>query len=196
MPSPRWNYVNVNCELCQIGGSVRIDQYNRLSKKWVCKSCSRKGRKLIVAKPSPKHDPEKVGSWKSYWRAKKRVSENHKNAYGHVEFRFNSFEEWFTELGPRPEGMSVDRIDPKGHYEPGNVRWATHKQQCRNRTNNRLVRYNGQQMCLTNAAEAAGISKSALERRLKAGCPEHLLFMKGRWRYKGGGLADGSRADN
>jgi hypothetical protein len=41
-----------------------------------------------------------------------------------------AFVTWIeTNLGPRPEGMSLDRIDASGHYEPGNVRWATWKQQ-------------------------------------------------------------------
>lgn len=190
MPSKRWNYADVNCDLCQISGSIRIDQYNRLSQRWLCRSCSRKGQKLTVTKPSPKHDPEKIGSWKSYWRAKRRVLGNHKNAYSNVEFRFESFDQWFEVLGPRPQGMSVDRIDTRGHYEPGNVRWATHEQQCRNKNSNVIVEYNGVPMCMTDAAKASGIPYGTLEKRIRAGCPQSHLFLKKRWRYKNGRLAD------
>jgi hypothetical protein len=50
-----------------------------------------------------------------------------------IEFRFNSFEQFYAELGERPEGMTLDRINNDGHYEPGNVKWSTWSEQAKNR---------------------------------------------------------------
>lgn len=45
----------------------------------------------------------------------------------------NSFENFLADMGERPEGMTLDRIDVNGHYQPGNCRWADMKTQRANR---------------------------------------------------------------
>lgn len=52
-----------------------------------------------------------------------------------IKFMFSSFKEFLDVLGPRPDGMTLDRINNDGNYEAGNVRWATPSQQCANRRN-------------------------------------------------------------
>ena len=193
---PKARFVEVTCT-CGFQSSIRIDQFNRKQGMWICRACAQKLKfQQGMQKRKPKFgegvkvDKKYRGAYASYSKAKQRCKINHHGAYLNIQFKFDSFEQFFKELGPRPEGMTLDRIDNKGHYEPGNVRWATQAEQNRNRNNNVLLEYQGQLMCMTDAAKASGISYGTLEKRVKAGCPMSHMFIKGRWRYRNGALAN------
>lgn len=61
----------------------------------------------------------------------------------------NSFEEFLSDMGERPHGKSLDRIDNNKGYCPENCRWATPKEQCNNRRSNFLMTLNGETKSLT-----------------------------------------------
>jgi hypothetical protein len=76
--------------------------------------------------------------YQAYANAKARCSNpNHPQwpDYGErgIQFLFESFEQFLDHVGPRPRGLTLDRIDNDSHYMIGNVRWATWDEQARNR---------------------------------------------------------------
>jgi hypothetical protein len=70
--------------------------------------------------------------------------------------RWNEFEHFYADMGDRPEGMTLERIDTDGNYEPGNCRWATPREQSNNTSTNRMVEYEGVLMTVAEVAQKTG----------------------------------------
>lgn len=81
---------------------------------------------------------------------------------------FISFMDWSIANG-YSDGLSLDRIDPNGNYEPSNCRWVTMKEQENNKPSNRWVEYCGETHTISEWCGILGLSYHALRNRLRRG---------------------------
>ena len=77
-----------------------------------------------------------------------------------------SFVAFLEDMGKRPEGHEIDRIDVNGNYEPSNCRWVTHAVNSRNKRSATWVEYNGKSVCLKELAELTGIGYGTIWKRV------------------------------
>ena len=141
MPNTLLKY-EVQCPVCNEKRMARSDVISRLKrqgKPLICKPCHNRmrfdGRDHPKKGTGVKNNPELARTQSSYYKAKQRcrLGAKHHACYAKVEFRFNSMQHLIDCIGTRPENKTLDRINPLGHYEPGNVRWATIAEQNANR---------------------------------------------------------------
>ena len=90
---------------------------------------------------------------------------------------FAAFRDWSNANGYQ-EGLTIDRIDCDGNYEPGNCRWVTHKVQNRNYSRNHFITYHGETKCIADWADETGINRATILFRMKQGKPLEEVFSK------------------
>lgn len=84
--------------------------------------------------------------------------------------RWLKFENFLADMGERPPGTTLDRIDGNGNYEPANCRWADHQTQLNNRPNfNRRLTFDGRTQTMAEWARELGMGVTTLHERLDMG---------------------------
>jgi len=79
--------------------------------------------------------------------------------------KWAKFEEFLKDMGECPPGNSLDRIDNNKGYSKSNCRWATPKEQARNRRSNTLLKHKGKNLTISEWSEITGIKRSTIAQR-------------------------------
>lgn len=136
------------------------------------KSCGCLGKELSVLSNTTHgmHSSKEYSSWSGMINRCRNKSHINYKIYGgkgiKVCDRWKKFENFYADMGKKPEGTSLDRIDNDGNYEPGNCRWATNRQQSRNRSDNHMVTIGSETKCFTDWADLIGISRNTIYNRI------------------------------
>lgn len=120
-----------------------------------------------------------TGAYRS-WMAMKNRCLNHRNNRYHIYGgrgikvceSWMSFKNFLADMGERPPGMTIERIETNGNYEPGNCRWATPKEQARNQRTNHIIEIKGVRKTVSEWTEIYGLNPKTVWSRIHYGFPE------------------------
>jgi len=88
----------------------------------------------------------------------------------------SSFEAFLSDMGPKPKGFSLERIDVNRGYEPENCKWIPMAEQSKNTTRTVLITHSGKTMCASDWSKETGIKASVLYYRASKGLPPELIL--------------------
>ncbi len=149
----------------------------------VREDCLKSGntRSCGCLQPDVAHSLATHGMWKTrtyrIWNGMKARCRNKDSKKAHLYAgkgikvcdRWLSFENFLADMGEAPDGMSIERRNGNGNYEPGNCMWATLKDQANNTTRNRLVTHVGRTQTVAQWAAEIGVDPNTLLYRLRRG---------------------------
>lgn len=164
-----WEFV------CDCGNHVERRIKNVRSGK--TSSCGCLARELTVARNEThgltRQFPREYGLWKGMRDRCQRTGNRSYADYGGrgitVCPRWEDFARFMDDMGPCPNGLSIDRMDTNGNYEPGNCRWATATQQANNKRSNHVITYLGKSLTLQQWCDKFNLEASKVRYRLKRG---------------------------
>lgn len=167
----RIRYYKTECDC----GTIKPIKYVSLVGKNPTLSCGCLAVEILV-KRSTIHGYKKhslYGTWKNMWNRCNNPENEDYSAYGgrgiKICKRWNNIKNFISDMGERPKGLTLDRIDNNGNYCQKNCKWSTNTEQARNRRSNVLLTLNGVTKHATDWAKEYGITQRMINHRLKIG---------------------------
>ena len=123
-----------------------------------------------------KHGMYSTPTYVCWQQAKKRcenVDDKDYKSYGGrgITFcsRWQEFENFLADMGVKPSGLTLGRVDNNGPYSPENCEWQTLKQQARNKRNTKHLTINGVTKSLADWSDETGVAQGTIRARLRSG---------------------------
>jgi hypothetical protein len=157
---------------CDCGGSKYVRADHLTAEKITSCGCT---KSEICSKVNTHHGYSKRGAvsptFLVWMDMKKRCTNPNSKSYQDyggrgisICHRWGLFENFLEDMGERPEGMSIDRIDPDGNYEPSNCKWATRQEQALNKRNSFKLYVDGIRVGRDAFMKAINISRNRFEK--------------------------------
>lgn len=102
------------------------------------------------------------------WINMRARCKSHKRYKGRISVcdRWQSFDNFYEDMGDKPDGLTLDRIDNDGPYSPDNCRWATHRVQMNNTSVNHNITFSGKLLSITEFARQHNMHPETVRRRI------------------------------
>lgn len=155
--------------VCQCTCGLTCEAFGKSLRKGVKKTCG------CYRRPA-KHGMRDTREYKSWMSMKHRCDNPDDKCFQHYGGRgigyceaWNEFEAFYRDMGPRPTGTSLDRKDNDLGYSKENCRWATSREQSINKSNTRILNWEGKEWVMSDLAVEFSLAPGTLCRRLKLG---------------------------
>lgn len=146
------------------GGELRAGRVT------ACGPCSKEAFRAAVST----HGGHRSPAYQSWRQAKARCRNPGSHAWNQYGGRgitfspkWDDFAAFHADMGPRPAGMTLDRIDNDKGYEPGNCRWATRRDQQNNTRTNRRLTLRGRTATVMEWSRVSGVPYATIRMRLQ-----------------------------
>jgi len=143
---------------------------------------------LRIGKASETHGMSKGRTYR-IWMAMRnrcnRINQDYSCRGITYDERWDSFENFLSDMGEAPDDMSIDRIDVNGNYHKANCRWATKEQQANNTRANIFIEWDGKRQTRSQWEKELCMRPTTLRSRLRAGWPMERAMKPLAWLAEG-----------